>query len=177
MKKLLLALIVAGAAPQESLVDNPEYQGWAGQKAGAWVKYSVETDTGGKKSPSTMALKLKEITAEKVVLEQVSIMEVGGKQVETPLTRTAPAKIKEGTNSEGAKIEKLAEGDEEIDVKGTKTKCHWTELKGTAKTGAAMNIKIWRCEGVVGRAAKMVMTLEKSKMSMTFVAVDWKTGE
>ena len=167
----LFALVLAGLAPQDKLVDNPEYQGWAGQKAGAWVKFTVETDSGDKKSPSTMVLKLKEITPEKVVLEQVSIMEVGGKQVETPLTRTVPTKIKEGTNSEGAKVEKLAEGDEEIDVKGAKTKCHWVELKSTAKAGA-MNIKIWRCESVVGRAAKLIMTLEKSKMSMTFVALE-----
>jgi squalene synthase HpnC len=37
-----------------------------------------------------------------------------------------------------------------------------------------MNIKIWRCETVVGRAAKMTRTLEKSKMSMTFVASSGK---
>ena len=108
----LIAAILAGAGPQETLVENPEYKGWVGQKPGAWVKYSVETDTGGRKAPSTMILKLKEITADKVVLEQVSIMEVGGRQVETPMTRTVPAKVREGTNSEGAKIEKLGEGDE-----------------------------------------------------------------
>jgi hypothetical protein len=172
----LLAAILAAAGPQETLVDNPEYQGWVGQKAGSWVKFSVETDTGSQKSPSTMILKLKEITPDKVVLEQVSIMEAGGKTVETPLTRTVPAKVKEGTNSEGAKLEKLAEGDEEIDVEGTKTKCHWAEMKATGKAGA-MTIKVWRCEGVVGRTAKLIMTLEKSKMSMTFVAVEWKAGD
>jgi hypothetical protein len=124
MKALALALLaaaLAGAAPQDTLVDNPEYQGWRPEGRGL-VKFSAETDTGGRKSPSAMILKLKEITPEKVVLEQVSIIEVNGKPVETPLTRPSPPRSRKARIPTAPRSRSFAEGDEEIDVKGAKTK-------------------------------------------------------
>jgi len=180
MTKLALALVAAAlsvAAVQDEMIENPEYKGWKGQKAGAWVKYNVDTDAGTMKMASTMTFKLKEMTAEKAVIDSVTVMEMGGKKVETPSTRPVPARVKKGTNSEGAKYEKTGEGDEEIEVKGEKLACHWAEMKVEAKTGPS-TIKIWTNDKIVGGAAKLIMSFEKpQKMTMTMTAVDWKAGE
>lgn len=180
MTKIALALVAAAlsvAAVQDEMVENPEYKGWAGQKAGAWVSFKVNTDAGTMQMASTMTFKLKEMTAEKAVVDSVTVMEMGGKKVETPSTRPVPAKVKKGTNSEGAKYEKIGEGDEEVEVKGTKYACHWVEMKVEGKSGPS-TIKIWTNDKIIGGAAKLVMTMEKpQKMTMTMIAVDWKAGE
>jgi hypothetical protein len=178
MSRLALALMAAAfslAAAQDEMIDNPEYQGWKGQKAGAWVKWKTEMDMGGTKMDSTTTTKLKELTAEKAVLEQATEMDMGGQKRTMNLpARTAPAKIKKGTDSEGAKVEVVAEGDEEIEVKGTKYKCHWVEMKVDSKQGA-MTLKAWRTDKIIGGMAKM--TMKTDKMNMTMTALDWKAGE
>lgn len=162
------------AAMQDEMIDNPEYAGWAGQKVGAWVKFKTEMDAGGMKMEHSNTTKLKELTAEKAVLDQAIEMDMGGQKRTMNMPRTAPAKIKKGTDSEGFKSEQIAEGDEELEVKGTKIKCHWVEMKVDSKQGPA-TIKVWRTDKVIGGAAKM--TIKSDKMSMTMTAVDWKAGE
>ena len=101
-------------------------------------------------------------------------MDMGGqKRTMNMPARTAPAKIKKGTDSEGSKVEIIAEGDEEIEVKGTKHKCHWVEMKVTGKQ--VMNMKVWRTDKIIGGAAKM--TVKMDTMTMTRTVVDWKAGE
>ena len=177
MARMALALcgLMSLAAVQDEMIDNPEFKGWTGQKVGAWVKWKADMDAGGMKMESTITSKLKEITAEKAVVEESAEMDMGGGKHTTNLpARTLPAKIKKGTDSEGAKSEVVAEGDEELEVKGTKIKCHWVEMKITSKQGV-MNVKIWRTDKVIGGAAKM--TMKSDKMNMTRTVVDWKAGE
>ncbi len=170
-----LAAVLAGAGPQDEMVENPEYKGWVGQKVGAWVKYKSEWDAGGKKMESIAVFKLKELTPEKAVISPTTEMDMGGEKrtMDMP-ARNVPAKIKKGTDTEGSKVEILKEGEEEIEVKGTKYKCQWVDAKVTNKLGE-MNIRVWRSDKIVGGAAKMTMKSDQGNMTMT--AVDWKAGE
>ncbi len=163
------------AAVQDEMIENPEYKGWVGQKAGAWVKYKSEMDAGGNKMESTTIFKLKEMTPEKAVVLPTTEMDMGGEKrtMDMP-ARNVPAKIKKGTDTEGSKVEVVKEGEEEVEIKGTKYKCQWTEAKVTSKMGE-MNVKVWRCDKIVGGAAKM--TMKSDRMNMTMTAVDWKAGE
>ena len=172
----LVAAVFSLAAGQDEMIDNPEYTGWAGQKAGAWVKYKTDMDAGGMKMESTTTSKLKEISAEKAVIEQSTEMDMGGqKRTMNMPARNVPAKVKKGTDSEGSKVEIIAEGDEEIEVKGTKYKCHWVEMKMETKQGGTVNMKVWRTDKIIGGAAKM--TMKNDKMNMTLTVLDWKAGE
>lgn len=172
----LIAAILAGAGPQDELVENPEYKGWAGHKAGAWVKFKTEVDSAGTKIESTTTMKLKELTTEKAVLEATTEMDMKGEKRTVNLpARTVPAKVKKGTDSEGGKIEIVAEGDEEIEVKGAKYKCHWVETKMEAKRGGAGTTKTWLSDKIVGGTAKV--TMKTDKVTMTMNVVDWKAGE
>jgi hypothetical protein len=179
MKKLsfaFIATILAGAGPQDEMVENPDYKGWVGQKPGAWVKFTTVMEAGTMKIESATTTTLKEITAEKVVLEQATELDQRGekKTVSGP-ARDVAAKIKKGTDSDGGKIEVIAEGDEELEIKGAKVKCHWVEMKMVAKRGGEGTMKIWRSDKIVGGAAKM--TMKTAKMTMTMNVVDWKAGE
>lgn len=178
MARFTLAVVAAAlsfAAAQDEMIDNPEYTAWTGQKVGAWVKYKSERSTEKMKMSATHTIKLKELTPEKAVIEQVIEMEMEGQKHSFPTTRTLPAKVKKGTDSEGSKVEKIAEGDEEVEINGTKYSCHWVEMKVTAKAGP-ITMKVWRTSKIVGGAAKMVMTMDK-KMTSTMTALEWKAGE
>ena len=173
---LMAAAVLSLAAVQDTeMIDNPEYKGWAGQKAGARVVWKTEMDMGGMKMDNTTTTKLKEITAEKAIIEETSEMDMGGQKRTMNLpARTFPAKIKKGTDSEGSKCEITGEGDEELEVKGSKYKCHWVEMKVESKRGAA-TIKVWRTDKIIGGAAKM--TMKTKEMNMTRTVTDWKAGE
>ncbi|HEY3225514.1 MAG TPA: hypothetical protein VGK61_00800 [Planctomycetota bacterium] len=179
MVRFTLAVVAAAlslAAVQDAeMIDNPEYKGWAGQKVGAWVKCQSETDTGAMKMASTMTSKLKELTPEKAVIDQDTEMDMGGQKRTMSMPRTIPSKIKKGSDSEGSKVEITAEGDEEVDIKGKKYACHWVEMKVTSKRGP-MTMKVWRCDKIIGGAAKVVMNMDK-KMSITLTVLEWKAGE
>lgn len=179
MGKLAIGLVTAVlslAAVQDEMIDNPEYAGWAGQKVGAWVKFKTDMDAGGMKMESTTLSKLKEITAEKAVIEQSTEMDMGGqKRTMNMPARSHPVKVKKGTDSEGTKVEVVAEGDEELEVKGTKYKCHWVEMKMDSKQGGPITMKVWRTDKIIGGAAKVTMKGEKVNMTMT--VLDWKAGE
>jgi hypothetical protein len=178
MTRWVLALAVLSlAAVQDEMIDNPEYQGWSKQKVGAWVKFKMSNDMGEMKMEGDVTTKLKEITAEKAVLDQVMAFDMMGQKREQTMSRTAPAKVKKGTDSEGAKMEIVAEGDEELEIKGKKIKCHWVDMKLTSKQGES-KMKVWRTAEIIGGAAKMEMITEKPmKMTMSMVAVDWKEGD
>jgi hypothetical protein len=180
MSRFVLALAAAAlstAAVQDEMVDNPEYKGWKGQKVGAWVKFKMSNDMNNMKMEGETTSKLKEITAEKAVVDQTTIVEMMGQKHENTRPRTVPAKIKKGTDSDGGKVEIVAEGDEELTIKDKKVKCHWVQMKVTNKMGE-QTIKNWQSDQVVGGTAKMEMSAEKPmKMTATMTVVDWKAGE
>ena len=179
MRRLAPALaavfLLAAAPPQDEMIDNPEFQAWSKQKPGAWVKWKMETTMGTMKMASDVHQALKEATAEKVVIDEKTTMDVAGQKQEQSTTRTLPAKIRKGTVSDGAKVEVVKEGDEELTIKGEKLSCHWIEMKLTGKPSGTM--KVWRSAKVIGGAVKLEMRHEDAaKMTMTMVVVDWKAG-
>lgn len=178
MTKVLFALAVLSlAAIQDEKVENPEYKAWASQKVGAWVKYKMVNDMGQMKMEGETITKLKELTPEKAVIEQITTFEMGGQKQENKTSRTIESKIAKGTDSEGSKLEQQGEGDEELEIKGRKIKCHWVKNKVSGKRGAAV-MTSWRTDEVVGGSAKMEIATEAPmKMNMTLTAVDWKAGE
>jgi hypothetical protein len=179
MAKVALMAVAAmslAAVQDAEMIQNPEYKGWSGQKTGAWVKFTTVVEAGTMKMESATTTTLKEITAEKAVLEQATEMDQRGERRTTTLpARDVPARIKKGTDSDGGKIEVIAEGGEELELKGTKYKCHWVEMKLAAKRGGEGTMKIWRSDKIIGGAAKM--TMKTAKMTMTMNVVDWKAGE
>jgi hypothetical protein len=166
------------AAVQDEMIENQEFKAWSSQKAGAWVKFKMKNDMGEMKMEGETTTKLKEISDTKAVLEQTTTFEMMGQKQTNTTTRTAEAKIKKGTDSEGSKVEQLGEGDEEIEIKGKKYKCHWVQNKMThPKRGTAV-IKTWRTDEIVGGAAKIEMSSEAPmKMTGSLVVIDWKAGE
>lgn len=171
-----LAALSLAAVQDEKMIDNPEYKSWSGQKAGAWVKYKSQTQMGEMKQSGEMMMTLKELSAEKAVLEIKMSFEVMGQKNEHTQTKNVPAKIKEGTDSEGSKSETMGEGDEEIEIKDKKFKCHWIKKKITGKQ--ELTLKSWLTDQIVGGSAKVEMNAEKPmKMTTTMTAVDWKAGE
>ena len=176
MTRVFAIALVLGAFVQDEMVDNPDYQSWAKQKVGAWVKYTRETNMGAMKMTHETTRTLKELTPEKAVIEEKTTMNMNGEPKETVLTIPQPAKIKKGTTTDGAKMEIVKEGDEELEVKGKKLKCHWVEMKLTGKNASTM--KVWRSDEVIGGAVKVEFRAdEASKMTMTMKIVDWKAGE
>ena len=177
MTRWVLALAVLSlAAVQDEWVENPEYKGWSAYKPGAWVKFKMSNDMGQMKVEGEVTSTLKELTAEKAVLENKVIVEMMGTKQENLQTRTLAPKIKKGTDSDGSKFEIEKEGDEELEIKGRKYKCRWVLGTLHSKSGE-MKIKNWRCGDIVGGSAKMEMTGEgPMKMTTTMTAVDWKEG-
>jgi hypothetical protein len=174
---LSVFLLVSAQAPDE-MEDNAEFKAWAKQKPGAWVKWAVETRTGSLKMTSEVTWTLKELAADKAVIEEKTVMSVGngGKPAEHTSSRTLPAKVKKGTMSDGGKVELVKEGDEEIEIKNRTIKCHWIELKLQGRSGGAM--KIWKTDEIVGGAAKTsIKHDDAAKMTMTMTVVDWKAAE
>ncbi len=155
-------------------VDNPEYQNWSKGKAGSFVSSKMVSDFGGNKSEMEMTTTLKEISADKAVVETKTSMVVGGNKMDLPAqSRDVPAKIKKVEGKEG---EKPKEGDEEIEVAGKKLKCHWVETT-TDANGNKTTAKVWTTKEIPGGMAKMESTTEgaqKGSTSMVVTAFEWK---
>lgn len=179
MRKLPLAMIatVLVAAQADEKVDNPEYKGWVGQAAGAWVKFNTEVETGGVKKEFVTTTKLNEISSERALIDQAEEIDVNGMKVVNHGIRSLAAKIRKGTDSDGLKVEPKSKGVQELEIKGTKLKCPWVEEKVTGKDDL-MTVRTWRHDTIVGGIAKIVFKIEKpEKKTITRTATDWKAAE
>ena len=179
MTRLILTLAVfsLASAQDDGKVENPDYKGWAGQKVGAWVAFTRVEETGGTNNEITVTVKLTVISPEKAVIDEMVESEVGGIKVVTHGIRALPARIKKGTDSEGSKVESIAKGEEEIEIKAAKLKCAWVKMKVTVNDGP-MTMKVWRHDTIIGGTAKVVMNIEKpEKKNITMTATDWKAGD
>lgn len=161
--------LVLAAALQE--IDNPEYQNWAGCKAGAYVKLTISSDAGGAKTETKSISKLVEITAQKAVVETTFVIP----GVELPgQKRDVPAKIKKSEATPPVGGAKPTEGDEEIELAGKKIKCHWTEsvveVEGTKTVS-----RVWTSKEIPGSMAKMTSkTTGTFASTNTMTATEWK---
>ena len=191
MTMMGLVLVVGFFAPiclaQEEAkpkqIDNPEYANWAAFKAGAMCKsktvLGVKTRAGKMTIVEmTNTMTLKEITAEKAVVEMVVVTKMKGNETKMPpQSREVPAKIDKPTEpsepSEKPKVE-IKEGEEEITVAAGTFKCKTSETTTTAN-GKTTVAKIWTCEKVPGKMVKMTSeTTGGATTSMELL--EYKTG-
>src|SRR5687767_8772769 len=73
---LALALVLGAAWAQDETVENPDYKAWSKQKVGAWAKWSVKTE-GAMTTTSELTWTLKELKAEKAVIEEKTVFTSG----------------------------------------------------------------------------------------------------
>ena len=172
----LSAVAWAAAPPQEAPEDNREYKAWASLKPRSWVKWKVETQTGAMKIQSELTTTLLRLSPDKAVLEDKTVVSIGDASRDHTAIREVPSKLRKGTNGEGDKIEVAKEGDEELEIKGIKLRCHWIETKLTDQPGAS--VRVWTTDGVVGGCAKRVTKHDEAgKMGQTMTVVDWDKAE
>jgi hypothetical protein len=180
VKKLMVmsAVLAIGAMVcyAQDMVDNPAYKAWASFKAGAMVKTEMATAAGEMKTQIEQTQTLKEVTADKAVVEVKMTMVIAGNKTEMPAKNMdIPAKVEKGKVGPKPDAE-VKEGDEEIEVAGKKFKCKWTETK--MKQGE-MNItsKVWITTEIPGSMAKMESQTEGTvKSQTTMKVVEFKTG-
>ncbi|MCG3125552.1 MAG: hypothetical protein CHACPFDD_00376 [Phycisphaerae bacterium] len=158
----IVAFAAASATAQDAkkpageMVDNPEYKHWSAFKPGSFSKLKLVGDMGGQKTETTLSQTLKEVTAEKAVVEIESVTVVNGQEMKMPpQKRDLPAKVAKGEadkqdNPEG----KVGEGKEDVEAGGKKWACKWiqTEIKSGEMTTRA---KVWTCQEVPGQVVKM----------------------
>lgn len=180
MKKLLMVSTVLAVGAMvcyaEEMVDNAAYKMWTTFKPGAMVKTEMSTVAGDMKSQVETTTTLKEITAEKVVLEMKTAMVMGGTKTEMPAqTMEIPAKVEKSKAAPKSDAE-VKEGEEEIEVVGKKMKCKWMETK--MKQGEMIvTSKVWTTPAIPGSMAKMQSKTEgQVKSESTMKVVEFKTG-
>jgi hypothetical protein len=178
----LIVGLLAPAAMAEDTVDNPAYKQWAAFKPGTVTKVQSEsvTSVGGKDmtTKTVITTTLKEVTAEKVVVEMVIDMDANGQKMTMPArTQDIPAKVaKTTTQPAGVTTTKKGEGDEEITVAGKKYKAHWVEYL-TASDQVESTSKTWTSAEVPGGVLKSVIeTTKPVKSNTTMELVGFTAG-
>ncbi len=171
MVKTAVVVVVSMLCGMLQDVDNPQYKHWAKFKKGAYSKSKSETNMGSTKMEGEMTTTLKDLSAEKAVIEMKSVNIMMGTKTEAPpQSMDIPAKVKK-TEDTGKKPE-MKEGDEEIEVAGKKIKCHWVEMV-TEQGGQKTTTKTWTTDEIPGQVAKMEMT--NAQMTMKSSVVEFKT--
>lgn len=182
----ILALgLLASASMAEDMVDNPQYKQWSAHKVGTLIKVQMTTVTSAGEtemtSKVTMTTTLKELTADKAVIEIVTEMDVNGQKMTMPAQKQEiPAKVAKSTtqptSAPGVTTTKKGEGDEEITVAGAKYKAHWVEYQMTGETMEATS-KTWTTDKVPGGLLKSKTETTKPMKSKTSMElVEFKPG-
>lgn len=160
---VVFGVLPAATAMAGEKVDNPEYQQWAKFKPGTYAALKSVSDTMGQKSETTMIQTLKQVSADKLVVEMKVIAMAAGQKMEMPAqTREIPAKIdkKELDEQEGQQEDiKTTEGEEEIEIAGKKFKAKWVETE-MKQDGGLIKTKSWMSEDFPGQVLKSRTTME-----------------
>ncbi|HUU83591.1 MAG TPA: hypothetical protein VM243_08815 [Phycisphaerae bacterium] len=157
---LLAPMALAG---EKETQENPIYKHWAQFKPGTYVVLQDVNEAAGQKTKTTMTHTLKEVTPQKVVVETTGVTEMNGEKFENPPTQQEyPATYTIETEKAPAEHEEqkapgyeTEQGEEEIEVAGTKFKAKWvrTEMK---QAGMVMTSKMWNCDEVPGQLLKSI---------------------
>jgi len=155
-------------------VDNPAYGSWAKFKPETMIQMKVTADFGGNKTVQTMTTTLKEVTAEKVVLEVKVSMETGGQKIDMPpQTQEIPAKIEKQEPPADAPKPKVSEGTEKVTVPAGEFDCKKTttemEVQGTKTVSTA-----WTCDSVPGMLVKTESKMAQGSSTSELVKMDVK---
>ena len=151
------AVVCCAAAAQAA---NLTYDSWAKHKPGTMVVMAGTTEAGAMKSEMEQTFTLKEVTAEKVVLEMKNSMMVMGNKTEmpaqtmeipagAPAAAAAPATPPAMPGGAAAKT-----SEETVTVAGTEYKATCTE--STIDQGGNKTVsKVWTSADVPGNVLKM----------------------
>ncbi len=156
------------------MVDNPRYLDWSKYKPGTFIKMQSTTVAGGQNIKSTITTTLKEVTADKLMLEMKTSMAIPGIPAqETSTMMTEPskiekAKIKPTTPEEMPNCKILNKGTEDLKIGDKTYKCNWYEME-TEQQGMKMTSKYWTCNDVLGKAVKMEAKMTGTDTSMVLV--------
>jgi hypothetical protein len=166
MKTLTAAVLLSVFTPgAQEMIDNPQYTHWKSCKPGSWVKHKMVMEAGGRVMETEIVSTLVEATADKVVLESKTVMDMGGRKMEMPAQKKDVLPKVEKKEGQGPPSEK----DEDVTLDGKTYKCRAYAWEQTDK-GNAMKGRGWLCADVPGGLVKsefsspqiakpMVMTL------------------
>lgn len=121
-------------ASRPALVENPEYQNWAGFKPGTVIKRRLLSDADGVKTESVSTFTLKEVGADRVIVDSyITIITHGSEQRRSPQSRAIAARVpKPDADRQLNESGKQGEGEEEIECAGRKWKTRWVEVEKKA---------------------------------------------
>jgi len=167
---LLVGALVCTSASAAEMIDNPAYEAWAQYEPGSFVSHKGVTQTQGMNIVASTTNTLKEVTAEKVVIEIKTSVSMGGQQM-PPSTQNMdiPAKVEEP--DETAKPKEIEKGTEELEVKGKKIKTEWVKVEMTQQ-GVTMTATTWSSDEVPGKLVKMVSETTTPMVSKTEMTVE-----
>jgi hypothetical protein len=172
---LLLALAAPAAAGS---VDNPQYKEWAQYREGAFVTLKSEVKVNGAvQVVMTQTQKLKQLTAEKAVVEYSGVTEAAGQKIEAPpMALDVPAKLPkfDPKDTPEAKVDpkdqvkyKETKGKETLTIKGQKLDCEWIQIESEG-----VFTKSWTCKQIPGQIVK---TESQAQGAVTIqILTDWK---
>lgn len=162
----LACVLAPGAyAGEKETHENPMYKHWAQFKPGTFVVLEQINETADEKSVTTTTYTLKEVTAQKAVVEMKQVFQAGDERIENepqieehPATYTVEkteAKPEHQQQGElpGYKTEK---GEEKLEVAGQKVATEW--LRTEFKQGPMVMVsKTWTSDKFPGQVVKTVM--------------------
>jgi hypothetical protein len=154
--------------------DNPAYTSWAKFKPGTSTTMAMASDAGGQTSKTETKTTLKEVTADKVVVEVAMSMEAGGQKMDMPaqtmeykkVMDAAPATPDAPKDQPNMPKPETKTSEESVTVAaGTfKTKCTESKMKmGEMNTVS----NVWTSDEVPGGMVKMEATTDGSMKSKT----------
>jgi hypothetical protein len=178
-----LCALLCGAAAAVAGEANPAYTSWASQKPGTSVTMKNATEMMGQKTEMEMVSTLKEVTADKAVVEVKTSMTMMGNKTDMPAqTQDIPAKAPDGQPTDpieaakkaGAEVKDL--GEETVSIAGGSYKCKVMETK-MDQQGMKVASKIWTSTDMPGMLVKLESKTEGQMAStsvMEVTAVDKK---
>jgi hypothetical protein len=172
------ALVVfsgAVALADKKKIDNPEFTLWSKYKPDTMTKLKMTSEFNGMKSGSTVTTTLKEVGADKLVLEMEVISNVNGMEFKAPATKREVTKTIEVDDKiaeqigKGAKPEgTVEEGTETVKVGKDDVKTKWYKFKNKT-SGMEVEGQTWTSDDVPGSIVKLVSKGDKFSSTMELV--------
>lgn len=149
---LALTMILAVAAQAQN---NPVYDSWAKHKPGTSIKLKMVSDAAGNKTEMETVQTLKEVTPDKVVIENQTTLTMMGQKLEQPaMPMDIPAKLPAGQPGAAEPTKspdvQTKESTETVTVSGKSISAKVLETKDQTSWS-----KAWSSSDVPGTVVKM----------------------
>ncbi len=142
-------------------IENPEFTQWSKYKPDTMTKLKMTSEIAGMKNESVIVTTLKEVGADKLVLEVETTSKINGMEFKAPPTKRDVAKMVEieATPGDAPKVAKPAgtteEGTETLKIGESEVKTKWYKYK-TKANDLEVEGQSWISEDVPGSLVKMV---------------------